>query len=124
MSLHKSKGQEFDFVLMPKLVSRYFRSDYTEIRFQEEDKLLVDLGRVQRGGRHQAGIDEAMKRDIMHEEARLMFVGLTRARQGLFLSASKNSTAWGKPKPSPVSFAFQSLSELIQPVKTASESRV
>lgn len=114
MTLHKSKGQEFDIVFIPFLQADAFRHDMNTVRFDETDKLLRDLDRV---AARVAGVEppidytEAKKREKIEEEARLIYVGLTRARRALFLSAHRQSQKAGKPRPSEPALAFRLLAE-------------
>ncbi|MEB3207242.1 MAG: ATP-dependent helicase, partial [Vampirovibrionales bacterium] len=43
MSLHKSKGQEFDVVFLPMLTNRLFPSQASDVRLDEADRLILAL---------------------------------------------------------------------------------
>jgi DNA helicase-2/ATP-dependent DNA helicase PcrA len=74
MTLHTAKGLEFPVVFLTGL----------------EDGVFPHLRAL--GDRHE-----------LEEERRLAYVGITRARQRLYLSRSINRTAWGAPSYNPAS---------------------
>jgi DNA helicase-2/ATP-dependent DNA helicase PcrA len=94
MTLHKSKGMEFDFVWMPALTQAHFPDHLEQIRIGDTEKALIGIQRLAKQRHHPqvplaplAADIEAFKRQHLEEEARLLYVGLTRAMKGLFLSA-------------------------------------
>jgi superfamily I DNA/RNA helicase len=103
MTLHKSKGQEFDLVLMPSLTQRYFPARLSQVSLREADKAMVRLavlGKQQNGAiASDVTVDEAYATEEkafqhlrLEEEARLLYVGVTRAKRGLWLSWHKQHT--------------------------------
>jgi DNA helicase-2/ATP-dependent DNA helicase PcrA len=130
MTLHKSKGQEFDIVFMPFLQTDAFRHDLATVRFDESDKLIRDLDRVAArvagvgGSGPPADYTEAKKREKIEEEARLVYVGLTRARRALLLSAHRQSQRYGKPRPSEPALAFRLLADHLAETAAGEQSDV
>ncbi|MBY0449150.1 MAG: ATP-dependent helicase [Cyanobacteria bacterium] len=111
MTLHKSKGQEFDFVLIPFLQKKEFKS-------KDPDKLVYWLdglaARVDTAlGPINELIEDPMAVAKQEERARLIYVGITRARQGLFISAHE--------KKIPPSVAFTELKRLTESLNIAKE---
>ena len=107
MTLHKSKGLEFALVIMMEL-GRNFRmpSDSELLRTDAQTGLAIkrcdDIARVT--GHTAAGRALACKkeRELRSEEARLLYVGMTRARERLILLSSpksleKSRTVWNLP---------------------------
>ena len=96
MTLHKSKGLEFALVIMMEL-GRNFRmpSESELLRTDAQTGLALkrcdDIARVT--GHTAAGRALACKkeRELRSEEARLLYVGMTRARERLILLASPKS---------------------------------
>ncbi len=113
MSMHKSKGQEFDVVFMPGLQADSFPHDIKQIRFDESDKLLQALDQVAAGHALPENYQEQKKREKIEEEARLVYVGLTRARRALFLSAHRQAYRYGRLRPVEPALAFHILGELL-----------
>ncbi len=103
MTLHKSKGLEFDAVFIPEMqeekkFSYAITPDIVEI---DENELFEKLNEA-------AGIekksDSEIKHEIIEETLRLIYVGITRAKKFLSLSAYNNRIGlYGKSKPSAVS---------------------
>ena len=96
MTLHKSKGLEFALVIMMEL-GRNFRmpTESELIRLDAQTGMALkrcdDIARVT--GHTAAGRALACKkeRELRSEEARLLYVGMTRARERLILLASPKS---------------------------------
>ncbi len=115
MSVHKSKGQEFEVVFMPSLQADQYPHQTESIRFDEADKLIQELDRIaakQAGRQLSESYQEDKKREKIEEEARLIYVGLTRARQALYLSAHRQSmTRFNKLRNMEPAAAFTTLDE-------------
>lgn len=86
MTIHAAKGLEFEHVFLVNLVDQRFPTR----RRQEAIPFPKDL------------IREALPEEEAHlqEERRLFYVGLTRARRGLYLTTSENGSGKRKKKPS------------------------
>jgi ATP-dependent exoDNAse (exonuclease V) beta subunit len=108
MTLHKSKGLEFDWVFMPALDAVPRRSDEALLLWDEvlldDDRpaFLLDVApaREFRADTHLYGFlkaRQAKKRAL--EDARLLYVGCTRAAQRLFLSATLSADDEGRAGP-------------------------
>jgi ATP-dependent helicase/nuclease subunit A len=107
MTLHKSKGLEFDWVIMPGLANRpagdqrdilMWRQFVTSERqrgllLAVDDRGPADSNSLYSWLRQQ----QKMRRDL--EVSRLMYVGCTRAVNRLYLSASLGSDKEGQIKP-------------------------
>jgi len=119
MSIHKSKGQEFDVVFMPFMQAEHFPHQLENLRFDDADKLMMELDRLvaQRSGLpFSETYQDDKKREKIEEEARLIYVGLTRAKRALYLSAHRQAVGYGhKLKKSEFSAAFRLLSEILNP---------
>ena len=93
MTIHASKGLEFSYVFIPQLVIGRFpsigRSDLIEL----PDVLLQTREILPEGDPH------------IQEERRLLYVGLTRAKDGVFLSAAESYG--GKRLKKPSQFLFE-----------------
>ncbi|MCK9393243.1 ATP-dependent helicase [bacterium] len=72
MTVHSAKGLEFDYVFLTNLVHRKFPSDQRKEPIEIPDKLVKEV--LPEGDAH------------IQEERRLFYVGLTRAKKGLFLT--------------------------------------
>jgi len=72
MTVHSAKGLEFDYVFLTNLVHRKFPSDQKKEPIEIPEKLVKEV--LPEGDAH------------IQEERRLFYVGLTRAKKGLFLT--------------------------------------
>jgi DNA helicase-2/ATP-dependent DNA helicase PcrA len=120
MSMHKSKGQEFDVVFMPFLQAETFPHSVDSIRFDEADKLLQELDRIYLNATGQIlaeNYQQDKKREKIEEEARLVYVGLTRARRALYLSAHIQAmTRYNKLRKMEPASAFQLIKAKLHPM--------
>ncbi len=92
-TLHGSKGLEFDIVFL----------------------IGVEEGLIPHQRTLDAKVTDAMSQDI-EEERRLFYVGVTRARQKLYMSRCKHRMMRGKPLPrTPCRFLDDIPSELLEP---------
>lgn len=96
LTVHRAKGLEFDHVFIPNLISRVFpaqrRSDMIRMPdglFESSDEPSIDWH--------------------IHEERRLMYVAMTRAKSGLYLSWAQNHG--GKMLRKPSGFIAEALGE-------------
>jgi|GEM_PF-3102480 len=119
MTLHKSKGQEFDAVFIPFLQASAFPNQMSAIRFDESDKLIRDLDRVIAAQQGQKVITDqelnsryvdGKKREKIEEEARLLYVGITRARKALYMTAHQQAYKFQRLQQTEPALAFQKLS--------------
>ncbi len=119
MSMHKSKGQEFDVVFMPFLQAETFPHQVSSIRFDETDKLVQELDRIHFKGQGQLleeSYQQDKKREKIEEEARLIYVGLTRAKRALYLSAHlQTMTRYNKIRKVEPAAVFQALQAKLHP---------
>ncbi len=121
MTLHKSKGQEFDFVFIPGMTEKNFSSLPEAIdkykKWQDSDKLELELDRIRLNTQEELEKRIAEKKlKKIEEEARLVYVGLTRSKQGLYLSCSLQGTDWrGKPEAQEPSRYLKALEAILSP---------
>lgn len=120
MSIHKSKGQEFDVVFMPFMQAEQFPHLVDSIRFDESDKLIMELDRIAAKTAGQAFTEtyqDDKKREKIEEEARLIYVGLTRAKRALYLSSHRQAmNRYNKMKNVEPAAAFRMLDEILNPL--------
>ena len=96
MTLHKSKGLEFPVVILMEMARRFrMPSDSEMLRCDAEQGLALKRCDVENRvtGHTLAGraLEYKRRREIRAEEARLLYVGMTRARERLILLASPRS---------------------------------
>ena len=108
LTVHKAKGQEFDFVVIPHTWAQFESSEATS---------LVSVTRSESTGKHkvmwrwrledqdelrnfddQSASAQAETGETRREEARLLYVAMTRARDELVIFQRKNpkTNTWGE----------------------------
>lgn len=107
MTMHKAKGDEFDYVFVPELTEKALGSSIKSIKtgnfisFYEEIKAL--------NSNYTRKNALQIKQEILEENLRLLYVVITRAKKQIFFSAAKNYKKFGKTRPTEVSTQFKSL---------------
>lgn len=95
MTVHKAKGLEFDFVLMPETSSAFIKNSKTQvllIQDRESWKLGFSVNWIDQqliNSHFEKNITDE-KEEIVAEESRLLYVALTRAKKGIFVNSSPN----------------------------------
>ena len=85
MTIHKSKGDEFDYVFVPEMSSKLFTLDEASTKISSESYFSECLKpKTLRKSLEQ------MKQEQIDETLHLIYVASTRAKKRLFLSFSKN----------------------------------
>lgn len=93
MSIHKSKGLEAPVVFVCGLSGQFnFRDVYAEVVLHTEIgigmKYRDEKLRVEAPTLYKKGISDCLKKDMLSEELRVLYVALTRAQEKLILSAT------------------------------------
>jgi len=108
LTLHKSKGDEFDYVFIPELYSDNLSLNISDIKLKDNSKFIENLKSNPKG-------EEELKKEILDENFRLAYVGITRAKKKLYLSCAKEYKIFNKMKEKTANEIFE--------IKTALEKR-
>jgi len=104
MTVHSAKGLEFKYVFLVNLVDKRFPSIERKQEIEIPQDLVKDI--VPKGDIH------------TQEERRLFYVGITRAKQGLFLTSAEDYGGVRKKKLSRFLFELDFIDPKIQKTKT------
>ena len=89
MTIHKSKGLEFPIVIVADLSHRFRFSDSDKLRISLEGGISIPYIDYERSTIRRTFLDKATglkeEREVRSEEARLLYVAMTRAKNKLFL---------------------------------------
>ena len=88
MTIHKAKGLEFDYVIMPKLTNSFIRKRDVELRVYERGYIGYKVYIEEDEYRNSNYSKEKEDKEKIGEETRLLYVAMTRSREKLFLNAA------------------------------------
>ena len=91
MTLHKSKGDEFDYVFIPELTQDNLCLSEPELKLKENTKFIQKV-------KFKPKTDEELKKEIIEENLRLIYVGITRAKKKLYLTSALKYKYFSKMK--------------------------
>ena len=104
MTLHKSKGDEFDYVFIPELTEENLCLDIEKYKLKENSKFIQKVKKYPKS-------DEELKKEIIEENFRLIYVGITRAKKKLYLTTANKYKFYSKIKEYENSSIFEGLKE-------------
>ena len=91
LTLHKSKGDEFDYVFIPEMYTDNLTFDINDIKLKENSKFIESV-------KTEPKSDAELKKEIQEENFRLAYVGFTRAKRKLYLSSAKSYKIYNKTR--------------------------
>lgn len=116
MTMHKSKGDEFNLVFMPEMSEKNLPLTINSINLKSAD-FIEQIKCLNPNYKKKS--DFELKKEILEENLRLLYVAITRAKNRLYISTSaKEQTRGGKLKNSEPSVIFDVLSDNLPPERT------
>ena len=106
MTMHKSKGDEFNLVFIPELQEKSLPLSIGKINLKSADFLETVKSL---NSSYKKKSDYELKQEILAENLRLLYVAITRAKNKLYITASSKIKTFGKEKPSDPSIIFEEL---------------
>jgi DNA helicase-2/ATP-dependent DNA helicase PcrA len=107
MTMHKSKGDEFNLVFIPEMSEKNLPLTIESINLKNAD-FIEQIKSLNPNYKKKS--DFELKKEILEENWRLLYVAITRAKNHLYISAStKEQTRYGKLKDSEPSIVFEEL---------------
>ncbi len=98
MTLHKSKGDEFDFVFLPEMAEKSLPLAFENVSLKKNARFMEDVREINPNYRPKT--DDELKEFLLAENLRLMYVAITRAKRKLFITANKSAKYSKVPEPS------------------------
>jgi len=100
MTLHKSKGDEFDYVFIPEMTQDNLCLDVAKYKLKENSKFVQKVKKEPKS-------EVELKSEIVEENYRLAYVGITRAKKKLLISSAKNYKFFARVQPKEISEIFE-----------------
>ena len=89
MTMHKSKGDEFDYVFCPLMNEENYPVSMEHVKLKSGGHFVQTIKRLETDSEIKQPLE--LKSELICETLRLLYVGITRAKKGLFLSNSRNT---------------------------------
>ena len=94
MTMHKSKGDEFDYVFIPELSEKNLTLDINKMKLKKSSDFIENIRSLDKN--HKIKTDTELKEFLISENFRLLYVGVTRAKRELYFSVSEKEARYGK----------------------------
>ena len=93
MTLHKSKGDEFDYVFLPEMSEKNLALKFDKIKLKSTD-FMESVKALNPSYKVKSEFD--MKEEIVAENLRLLYVAITRAKRKLCFTVSTKTKSFEK----------------------------
>lgn len=107
MTLHKSKGDEFDFVFLPEMTENNLSLNFETLKLKGNSRFMENVREFNPA--YAAKSDDELKEFLLAENFRLLYVAITRAKRKLFITASRTTKSFGQMRQQEPSIIFASL---------------
>ena len=104
MTLHKSKGDEFDYVFIPELTEKNLALDINIMSLKPSSTFMENIKELNPD--YKKKTDEELKEFTLAENMRLMYVAITRAKKKLYITAPEKSKYFNRMQDNEVSVLF------------------
>lgn len=98
MTLHKSKGDEFDLVFLPEMAEKNLPLSIENISLKKNARFMESVRELNPD--YETKTDEELKEFLLAENLRLFYVAVTRAKRKLYITANKSLKYNKTPEPS------------------------
>ena len=107
MTLHKSKGDEFEYVFMPELSEKMLNMDVNQANLKSSTSFMEEV----RGfnPKYKVKSELELKEFSCEESMRLFYVAVTRAKKKLYITAPLKVKSFGKEIDQAPSVVFESI---------------
>lgn len=100
MTLHKSKGDEFDYVFLPEMLEKNLPLAFENVSLKKNSRFMEDVREFNPNYKNKT--DDELKEFLLAENLRLMYVAITRAKRKLVITANKTTKTTAVPEPNTI----------------------
>ena len=87
MTMHKSKGDEFDYVFIPELSEKNLSLNIDGMKLKGASSFMENIKALNKNYKTKSELEQ--KKEILEENLRLLYVAITRAKRKLYFTCSK-----------------------------------
>lgn len=98
MTLHKSKGDEFDYVFLPEMAEKNLPLAFENVSLKKNARFMEGVREL--NPNYKVKSDDELKEFLLAENLRLFYVAVTRAERKLYITANKSVKYSKEPEPS------------------------
>lgn len=98
MTLHKSKGDEFDYVFLPEMLEKSLPLSFESVTLKKNARFMESIREINTN--YKKKTEDELKEFLLAENLRLMYVAITRAKRKLFITANRSTKTSTIPEPS------------------------
>ena len=107
MTMHKSKGDEFDYVFIPEFAEKNLSLDIDAMKLKSSSMFIENIKKLNPEYKEKSELE--LKTEILEENLRLLYVAITRAKKKLYFSCAKKEKYYGKDREVEESIIFADL---------------
>lgn len=107
MTMHKSKGDEFDYVFIPELTEKMLSIDVSKAKLKSSSTFMEDVKTFNPKYKHKS--EQELKEFNSEETLRLLYVAITRAQKKLYLTSSSKNKFKGQEYTQEPSIIFDTI---------------
>ena len=107
MTLHKSKGDEFDYVFLPEMSEKNLSIDVNKAKLKSSSTFMEEVKGF--NPKYKKKTEVELKEFNSEETLRLLYVAITRAQRKLYITTSSKSKSFGKEVPQEPSIIFDAI---------------
>ena len=106
MTLHKSKGDEFEYVFLPEMAEKNLSIDIEKAKTKSSTLFMEEVRAFNPKYKHKSELE--LREFNSEESLRLLYVAITRAQKKLYITTSAKAKGWGnKETPQDPSVIFK-----------------
>lgn len=107
MTLHKSKGDEFEYVFLPEMTEKSLSIDVSQAKLKSSSIFMEEVKSF--NPKYKKKNELELKEFNSEESLRLLYVAITRAQKKLYITTSSKTKAFGKEISQEPSVIFENI---------------